>query len=262
MAKNKLNISIFQLDTKWEDVDSNLKNIEKNLGDISDGTDIVILPEMFNTGFTMNKLLAEDMSGRTVQSMIAWARDKNIAITGSICFREKDKIYNRLIWCDPAGSIYTYDKRHLFRMGEESEHYSSGNEIVTIDYQGWKIRPFICYDLRFPVWSRNVGNSYDVLVNVANWPEVRREAFITLLKARAIENLSYAVGVNRVGKDGMNIKYSGDSLVLDPKGKCLLGPLPAKEFTESISLDYQELINFRKKFPAWKDADDFRLLLD
>lgn len=260
MAKDKLNISILQIDTVWEDVISNLKKIETMFLNISEQTDIVLLPEMFSTGFTMNKSLAEDINGQTVIWMKKWAKQKSVALAGSISCKENNKVYNRLVWCTKEGAIYTYDKRHLFRMGEESEHYSSGNENITIDCCGWKIRPFICYDLCFPVWSRNVDNSYDVLINVANWPEARREAFVTLLKARAIENLCYAVGVNRVGVDGMNIAYSGDSLVVDAKGKCLLGPLPSKECTESISLYYQDLINLRQKFPAWKDADKFNLL--
>jgi predicted amidohydrolase len=202
------------------------------------------------------------MDGTTLNWLKNLAVAKNVAITGSIPIVENGKYYNRLIWCNKTGDISTYNKRHLFRMGEESEFYTPGRELVTIDCEGWKIRPFICYDLRFPVWSRNVDNSYDVLLNVANWPAPRAEVFTTLLKARAIENMCFAVGVNRVGTDGLKINYSGGSMVVDPKGKCLLGPLPGEECTESISLDYKDLSNIRTNFPAWKDADNFEILLD
>lgn len=262
MIKDKLNISILQMDTVWEDSFSNFNNIENFIHQLPDNTDLVVLSEMFNTGFTMNRSVAEPMNGTTVSWLRNLAITKNIAITGSMPVVENDKLYNRLIWCDKQGNISSYNKRHLFRMGEESEFYTPGRELITIECEGWKIRPFICYDLRFPVWSRNVNNEYDILLNVANWPAARAEVFSTLLKARAIENMCFAVGVNRVGADGLKINYAGGSMVVDPKGKCLLGPLPGEECSESISLDYKDLSNLRTNFPAWKDADNFELLLD
>ena len=262
MIKEKLNIAILQIDTVWEKPFSNFEIIEKYIQNLPEGTDLVLLSEMFSTGFTMSHSVAEPMDGTTVNWLKKLALNKNIAITGSIPIVENNKYYNRLIWCDKKGNISTYNKRHLFRMGEESEFYTPGQALITVECEGWKIRPFICYDLRFPVWSRNVDNSYDILLNVANWPSPRAEVFTTLLKARAIENMCFAIGVNRVGTDGLKINYAGGSMVVDPKGKCLLGPLPAEELSESISLEYKDLSNIRTNFPAWKDADNFKLLLD
>lgn len=262
MVKDKLNVSILQIDTVWENPFSNYEIIEERIKMLPEETDLVVLSEMFTTGFTMNRSVAEHMDGTSVNWLKKLALSRNLAITGSIPVVENNKYYNRLIWCNKNGDILTYNKRHLFRMGEESEYYTPGKELVTIECEGWKIRPFICYDLRFPVWSRNVNNSYDILLNVANWPAPRAEVFTTLLKARAIENMCFAIGVNRVGIDGLKINYAGGSMVVDPKGKCLLGPLPGEELTESISLYYKDLSNLRTNFPAWKDADNFELLLD
>lgn len=256
MIKNKLNILLVQFDPVWESPDLNRPKLTSILSGVKE-VDVVLLPEMFTTGFTMNTSVAEAMDETTVNWMKRQAHSGNYAIAGSILARDQGKYYNRLIWCNPDGNIFTYDKKHLFRMGEEGQYYSPGNQIITIEYLGWKIRPFICYDLRFPVWCRNKQNEYDLMINVANWPTVRRDVFTTLLKARAIENQCYVVGVNRVGKDGNGIAYPGDSVVFDPKGRCLLQPLPGEERTESILLDYDELVEFREKFPVWKDMDDF-----
>jgi omega-amidase len=258
MIKDKLNLLLVQFDMVWENRDLNLTNLNTLLSEIKD-VDLVILPEMFSTGFTMNTSLAEPMDGVTVNWMKQMAFSGNYAIAGSIIVLEHDKFFNRMIWCQPDGNIFTYDKKHLFRMGEEGQYFTPGNQITTIEYLGWKIRPFICYDLRFPVWSRNKHNEYDIMINVANWPAARRDVFTTLLKARAIENQCYVAGVNRTGKDGNGIAYAGDSVVFDPKGKCLLQPLPGEERTESIFLDYNELVKFREKFPVWKDMDDFTI---
>ncbi len=259
MVKERLNIKLLQLDLAWENPLDNRNKIEKLLSDNPAQADVILFPEMFPTGFTMNLELAEPMDGDTVKWMKQMSVSLKSAIGGSVSIRENGKFYNRFVWCSPQGEIITYNKRHLFRMGEEHENFTAGESLTTIVYHGWKIRPFICYDLRFPVWSRNINNDYDVLINVANWPAARKEAFEILIKARAIENLCYSVGLNRIGIDGNNIQYSGGSLVADPKGKCLLKPLPEEEIAESISLDYMELIGFRNKFPAWKDADNFKL---
>lgn len=262
MIKDKLKIHMLQLDFAWESPSHNLSKVERILGSKNIKSDIILLPEMFSTGFTMNVSLAETMDGPTIQWLKKIASLTGSAVAGSVLISDRGKYFNRFIWSTPEGQIIFYDKRHLFRMGDEHTYFQAGQEIITISYHGWKIRPTICYDLRFPVWSRNVDNAYDILLNVANWPGVRRDAFITLLKARAIENQCYVVGLNRVGVDGSKLSYSGDSMVLDPKGKCLLGPLPEEECSESISLDYNELVYFRNKFPVWKDADKFNLRMD
>lgn len=262
MVKDKLKVILLQMDPVWEDASANVKKIDALLSATAVDADLILLPEMFSTGFTMNTSYAETIDGKTIKWLKQAAILRNTAIAGSISFSENGSYYNRLIWCNPEGEVFYYNKRHLFRMSEENAYFTAGNKIITIDCKGWKIRPFICYDLRFPVWSRNQENAYDVMINFANWPAARSETFITLLKARAIENQCYSIGINRVGRDGNNVTYSGDSLVVDPKGKCLLGPLPAEESSESILLDYYDLINFRKSFPAWKDMDDFRIMTD
>jgi predicted amidohydrolase len=262
MLKENLIINVLQLDFFWENPLQNFKKVEAILFLEQVKSDIILLPEMFSTGFTMNVSLAETMNGSTVQWMKQISSASGSAVAGSVLISDNGKYFNRFIWSTPEGQITYYDKRHLFRMGDEHSNFQPGMERTIISYLGWKICPTICYDLRFPVWSRNIDNAYDILINVANWPSVRRDVFTTLLKARAIENQCYVVGLNRVGIDGAKLNYSGDSMVLDPKGKCLLGPLPEEERSESISLDYKELVNFRNKFPVWKDADKFNLLMD
>jgi omega-amidase len=184
------------------------------------------------------------------------ARETGAALTGSLIIRENNACYNRMIWATCNGEVNYYDKRHLFRMGNEHLSYLPGNRNLTITIAGWRFRPLICYDLRFPVWSRN-QNDYDVLVYIANWPESRREAYITLLKARAIENQAYAVFVNRTGKDGMDISYSGDSMVVDPRGKIISETGMNEEKVETLTLHAGEIVSFREKFQAWQDADKF-----
>lgn len=262
MIVDDLKIKILQLDSEWENPANNRFKAEKMLSLSTEKADVILLPEMFSTGFTMNTLLAETMEGETVSWLRNMAVSKNASIAGSILISENGEIFNRLVWCDPQNNIYTYDKRHLFRMGDEHLYFSPGKALTTISYKGWKIRPFICYDLRFPVWSRNVDNSFDVMIYFSNWPAVRNEAFQTLLKARAIENQCYVVGINRTGIDGNRVNYIGGSTVIDPKGKCLLSPLPEGEKTESISLNYNELVDFKTKFPSWKDMDRFRIIVD
>jgi omega-amidase len=231
-------------------------------------TDIVLLPEMFTTGFSMNtSTLAEDMGGSTVLWMKKMAANVNKVIAGSLMVIDEGNYYNRFIWMNPDGSYQFYDKKHLFRMAKEEAFYSSGTKQLVIDYKGWKIRPLICYDLRFPVWSRNkninkndrLSPNYDVVLYVANWPEVRVSAWDVLLRARAMENQAYCLGVNRVGTDGSGKEYVGHSAAIDPKGNYLLDPVHTTEGTYTVSLDKNSLEGYRNKFPQGLDADNFEL---
>lgn len=257
-----MKISLFQYDIAWENPKLNFDCIESRLSSEGLETDLLILPEMFTTGFTMNTQLAESMEGPAVNWMINLAKKYNLAVAGSVQIKESERVYNRMVWCNPDGVVYTYDKRHLFRIGIENENFSSGSSDIIISYKGWNIKPLICYDLRFPVWTRNINNGYDLLIYFTNWPEARIDVFNILAKARAIENQCYVAAVNRIGLDGNNINYNGNSMVVDYKGKCLLNPLPEEERLESISLSLQDLIDFRAKFPVWKDADKFTIKQD
>ncbi len=259
MNKN-LNISFLQYNIIWEDPVANKKKIEIMVGSGKPDSSLLILPEMFTTGFTMNPgRLAESMDGDSVRWMREKAGDWDVVVAGSLVIREGSKIYNRFIWMTPTGEFSYYDKRHLFRMGEENHHYASGKQKLICRLSGWRIRPLICYDLRFPVWARN-RNDYDILVYVANWPDSRRNVWSSLLIARALENQSYVVGVNRTGKDANGISYSGDSVIIDPRGKIISSTKGSGESFESVSLSMDKLIDFRKKFPAWMDGDDFTIL--
>ncbi|HPN84322.1 MAG TPA: amidohydrolase [Victivallales bacterium] len=256
---NNIRISYIQADLVWEDSRANLKRFECYLKQIKD-VDLVILPEMFNTGFSANvKKLAQSQDGKLTQWLMFQSKSFNFAIMGSAIIEDSGKYYNRLLMASPDGELRYYDKRHLFRMGGEDESFDSGRRVEIFNYLGWRIRPLICYDLRFPVWSRNVNN-YDLLIYVANWPAVRSEVWKTLLKARAIENQSYVVGVNRVGSDGMKINYSGNSMVVDPKGNAISEIAENTEGFNKITLSLDELIKFREKFPVHLDADDFKIL--
>jgi len=254
-----LNIAVVQYDIYWENVQKNLDYLQKKLHNLPKKTDIVVLPEMFTTGFTMNVSgLAESNAGKTVQWLKRVASEIDTVVTGSIIIAENQKYYNRLFWVTADGDIHYYDKRHLFRMADEHLSYTSGMKPLIVEHKGWKISPLICYDLRFPVWSRNRNNGYDLQIYVANWPERRSDHWKTLLKARAIENQCYIVGVNRIGMDANKIRYSGDSLIYNPLGKelCNCGN---SETIEMATLDYDTLNNYRTKFPVWQDADIFRL---
>jgi omega-amidase len=254
-----LTISIVQQDIVWQNTHSNLQKLDTLLSSINN-TDIIVLPEMFNVGFTMNAKEVAIQASDALQWMQSTAFKEKCAIVASIPVEENEHYYNRLFWVESERTLH-YDKRHLFRMASEHNHYSGGKEKLIVSYKGWNICPLVCYDLRFPVWSRNTftnGNfAYDVLLYVANWPEVRRKPWSTLLQARAIENLSYCVGVNRVGEDGNGIQYSGDSAVYDFKGDALSTLEPNKEAVETIRLSKSALTNFREKFPAGLDADSF-----
>ncbi len=257
---NDLKVTIIQADLAWENKEENINKFSSFIGEIKEETDLIILPEMFSTGFTMKtEKLAEDFKGETIQWMKNIAKDKNAVLIGSIIVKVRELYYNRLIIMHPNGNIEYYDKRHLFRMGNEHYVYTKGKKKHISDINEWKIRPLICYDLRFPVWSRN-ENDYDVLVYIANWPENRRDAWLTLLIARAIENQCYVIGVNRVGQDGNAISYSGDSVVIDPKGRIISETKPYKESVETLKLSISELTEFRQKFPVDLDADKFNVI--
>lgn len=255
-----LNISVIQSDLVWECPGKNLSNLERKIMKIKEPTDLILLPELFTTGFSMNvSVLAEDMKGPTIKWLHRMAAAFSSCIAGSLIIREKEKYYNRLIFMYPSGKFDVYDKRHLFRMGKEHEYYEPGTKKMIAEYKNWKIRPLICYDLRFPVWSRNCLD-YDVLIYLASWPESRKAVWETLLKARAIENLCYVIGVNRTGTDGNQVKHTGGSIVFDFKGKPIL-KLPENVDTEgSVTLNKEALQRFRHAFPAYLDADNFHIV--
>ena len=244
----------------WEDPDKNLAHLSEKLKTVGT-TDMIVLPEMFTTGFTMKpELLAEEHGGKGLQWMQKNAADKNCVIVGSISVKENGNYYNRLYWVKPDGSFLCYDKRHLFSMGKEDEHYKKGSEKIIVEYKGWKICPLVCYDLRFPVWSRNTKRDpYDVLIYVANWPEVRSYPWKQLLIARAIENQCYVVGVNRIGVDGNQINHTGDSAVINPKGELINKTKANEDTAETISISYDALQDFRKAFPVLNDGEDFKI---
>ena len=259
-----LTITTIQSNLIWEDKAANLRMLEQKIAGIEEKTEIVVLPEMFNTGFSMRpEVLAETMEGETVEWMKRVSRENAVVLTGSIMIEEAGNYYNRLIWMLPNGQYGHYDKRHLFAFGEEDKHYSPGNKRLIASVKGWKINLLVCYDLRFPVWARqkntDAGAEYDVLIYVANWPERRSHAWKTLLCARAIENQCYVVGVNRVGNDGKNVYHSGNSLVIDPLGQVLYH-MADEEDVNTITLQKEMLDDVRSKFPFWKDADSFNIL--
>lgn len=262
---DNLTLTLIQSDLHWEDVDKNLAMFSQKIDTITEPTDIIALPEMFNTGFSMeSEKLAETMNGKSVNWLKETAQNKKAVVVASLIIEENDDYYNRLIWAEPEGEIYTYDKRHLFRMANEHEHFSSGKDLLIVHYKGWRICPLICYDLRFPVWSRNVddnGNTaYDLLLYIANWPAARKAPWSKLLEARAIENQCYVVGLNRVGIDGKLIDYSGNSAVINPKGEVISNIPESTNTTQTISIPLTELNDFRVKFPVNKDADRFEIL--
>jgi omega-amidase len=258
-----LKVLLVQHDSFWQHPEANRDRI-RTLIEEAERTDLIILPEMFSTGFSMeSKQLAEPMEGATHRWMQEMASKTCSVICGSVIIEKSGEYLNRFLWVNPDGLTTTYDKRHLFRMADEHDFYSAGHLNVIIDLKGWKIKPQICYDLRFPVWARNKmidgKHEYDVLINVANWPEARVNAWDTLLKARAIENHAYVVGVNRVGLDGNDIKYCGHSGIYDPKGNTLAF-LDNKLVAYATNLNYADLARYRENFPAQLDADAFEIL--
>ncbi|RLD19484.1 MAG: amidohydrolase [Bacteroidetes bacterium] len=236
------------------------------MAQVENTTDVIVLPEMFTTGFTNSSSeMAEKMAGKTHQWMQSQAQKLNSVVCGSIIIDVDGEYYNRFLWVEPDGNTIHYDKRHLFRMANENNYYAAGNNQININYKGWKIRPLVCYDLRFPVWARNTVNKnqfdYDILLYVANWPQARVSVWDTLLKARAMENYAYSIGVNRVGKDENGIVYNGHSAVYGPKGEefCMLEDA---EQVSTIKLEKQPLDDFREKIPIYLDADNFDLNID
>lgn len=261
----KVCFSLIQTDLAWEDKAANLSMLEKKIRSIS-GSQVVILPEMFSTGFSMNASpLAETMQGETVQWMKKLSAEQKIILTGSIIIEEEGKYYNRMLWILPNGGSGYYNKRHLFAYAEEDQHFAAGKERFIASVNGWKINLQVCYDLRFPVWARQSpateGSEYDALIYVANWPERRSVAWKTLLRARAIENQCYVIGVNRVGNDGKNIHYNGDSMVIDPLGEVLYEKAGSEDIF-TITLDKAHVEEIRQKFPFWRDADPFLVLTE
>ncbi len=255
-----LKVTIVQTNLIWEDIDTNLSNFRNKLETVEpSSTDLIVLPEMFNTGFTMNaSAIAEPMNGKTMEWMAKISSEKKSVVTGSMVIMDGDKYFNRLIWMRPDGTSEYYNKRHTFRMAEENKTYASGDKKLIVELAGWKICPLVCYDLRFPVWSRNTGD-YDCLIYVANWPERRSYAWRSLLIARAIENQAYTIGVNRIGKDGKEVEYTGHSVVLNAKGEPISNSKPNMESVETVTLSWQELENYRKEFPVALDADKFTI---
>jgi len=259
-----LSITTIQTNLIWEDKAANLYALEQKINSIQDPTEIVVLPEMFSTGFSMQpSLFAETMEGETLNWMKKVSTQNKIILTGSIIIEEEGKYYNRLIWMLPNGEYGYYDKRHLFAFGQEDKFYNAGNKRLIAQVKGFKINLQVCYDLRFPVWARQQNKSggmeYDVLIYIANWPEKRSHAWKTLLCARAIENQCYVVGLNRVGTDGNNIYHSGNSLVIDPLGQVLYH-MPDDEDVNTVTISKDYLNEVREKFPFWKDGDGFSLV--
>ena len=259
-----LTLTILQSNLVWEDAETNLTNFSKKLNQIDNPGDLVVLPEMFGTGFSINpEKIAEKPDGRTFNWMQEKAVELNCTVTGSVLINDGGKYFNRLFWVRPDGSFDYYDKRHLFRLGEEYKAFSAGQKRVIFELNGWKVFPQICYDLRFPVWSKNryLDNKYefDLMIYVANWPEVRNYAWKQLLIARAIENQAYVIGVNRVGNDGKQIPHSGDSMILDCKGQILVQAKPHKEEIITTQISYSEMKNFRDQFTVGLDWDGFEI---
>jgi len=262
-----LKVALVQGATRWHDAPGNRKYYGALVRQAA-GSDLIVLPETFLSGFSNDtRASAETMDGESVAWLRALAIEVGAVICGSLAIRENATVYNRLLWVTPDGGFLQYDKRHLFRMAGEHTRYGGGNERLVVELKGWRILPQVCYDLRFPVWLRNRrleaangGMDYDLSIFVANWPAPRRQPWRTLLRARAIENLSYVIGLNRVGVDGNELPYAGDSAVIDPLGEPLV-ELGAQEQVITVTLDPAPLLAHRERFPAWMDADEFSLML-
>jgi len=261
-----LKVTLIQSQLHWENIAENLRMFDEKINSIPERTEVIVLPEMFSTGFSMQSArLAETMDGSAVQWMKKKAAEKNVIITGSLIIKDGDRYVNRLIWMQPNGVYGTYDKRHLFGYAGEHEHYLPGDKRLIAQVKGWKINLSVCYDLRFPVWARNAivaetgAPAYDVLINVANWPERRNTPWKTLLQARAIENQAYVIGLNRVGNDGNNIYHSGDSSIIDPMGE-IIYQKAHDEDVFTYTLERARLEEVRKTLPFLKDADKFQVL--
>lgn len=256
----ELRVSLLQYDIAWEDKLTNISYISNIIDDIATTTDLVVLPEMFSTGFSSNAIaMAETMEGETLHIIKELAKKHNIAICGSLIIKESSKYYNRAFFITSTSCTF-YDKRHLFRMGHEADVYTSGNMKKIVNYKGFNICLLVCYDLRFPVWSRNVDNEYDLLIYVANWPESRKAVWNTLLQARAIENMSFVCGVNRIGKDNNGLNHSGNSMIISPRGDKIKELDENKESSITVTINKETLIRDRAHFPVWKDTDKFEII--
>jgi omega-amidase len=254
-----MKISIIQPDLVWEDKSSNFQNLANLISPLFKKTDIVILPEMFNTGFSMSpEKLCESAEGETLNWMQDIARKGNFGLCGSYIVKENRKFFNRWIFVTPANKYWYYNKRHLFTMAGEDKFFSPGEKRLVLNFRDVRISPYVCYDLRFPVWSRN-RNDYDLIIYAANWPESRRDVWITLLKARAIENQCFVAGANRIGNDGSGITYCGDSMIINPLGEAIATSKPNSECSITKEISMLQLSDFRKKFPVLNDADDFKI---
>lgn len=251
--------ALIQTNIIWENPSENRRILEEKINALTESVDLIILPEMFTSGFTMNpNLVAETMNGATILWLQNVAKTKNCAITGSLVIAENGNFYNRMVFVFPDGEMQYYDKKHLFTLAGEDKTYTSGNEKVIVNYKNWKICLQVCYDLRFPVFSRNTEN-YDVLIYVASWPKVRTNAWDILLKARAVENLSYAIGVNRIGTDNNGFEYIGHSQIIDELGNFIIEPTE-KEGVFIADLDQNKMLETRKKLNFLNDRDDFNLI--
>lgn len=264
-----LTVSIIQTALHWQNRAANLAHFDKLMEQIPK-TNLIVLPEMFTSGFTMQTaLVADTKDGEIIPWMQKMALKKNATITGSVVMKENGNFYNRLLWVNADGSYQHYNKRHLFRMANENEYYTEGKERLITSIEDWRICPLICYDLRFPAWSRNSNwtgqfekkQQYEVLIYVANWPERRSHAWKSLLVARAIENQCYVIGVNRIGLDGNDINYSGDSMIINPLGEIISSTKANQESVETLNLSLNTLKEFRLAFPAINDADEFEIIL-
>lgn len=258
-----ITVSAIQTELFWEDKSANLQMFENKFVALRGATDIVVLPEMFSTGFSMNPAKhAESIEGETIQWMKRISKENKVILTGSLIIEEEGKYYNSLIWMLPDGTFGQYNKRHLFGYAEEDKHYSQGRKRLIASVNGWKINLQVCYDLRFPVWARQATieqPEYDVLIYVANWPERRNHAWKSLLVARAIENQCYVVGVNRVGNDNNDVYHSGDSMIIDPMGIVVQTAAHDSTILTHV-LSKKVLLEFRDQFPFLKDGDDFQIL--
>lgn len=255
---NALRVTLVQAHLSWENIQQNLDHFTELLAPLNNKTDLVLLPEMFTTGFSMQAAeLAETLPGPTFSWMLDQAQNLGAAIAGSMIVEDGGQYYNRLLFVRPDGTFDQYDKRHLFTLAGEQEAYIAGKKNITIEWKGWKLRPQICYDLRFPVWSRNT-DGYDLLFYVANWPNKRRNAWINLLAARAIENQAYCIGVNRVGLDEKGHTYTGDSSAYDYSGE-LLTQITKQEACVTVELELQAQLDFRRKLNFLADRDDFQI---
>ncbi|WP_372768505.1 amidohydrolase [Lutibacter sp.] len=257
--QNNLKVVIIQANLVWENPIQNRLNFTEKINQIKEQVDLIILPEMFTTGFSMQpQKIGDTMHGETVKWMRKIASEKDTAITGSVIIFENNNFYNRFLFVHPSGEINFYDKRHLFTLAGEDKVYESGKEKLIVNYKGWKICPLVCYDLRFPVWARNV-EAYDLLIYVANWPKTRIAAWDTLLKARAIENMCYTIGVNRVGVDANNYEYNGHSAALNSLGEQVVETQEKQEETVVFTLDKNHISEIRNKLGFLNDRDIFEI---